>query len=112
MEKAGLVTVSLTQMPFITEKIGVPRAVAVEFPFGMIWGRPGDHQMHRRIVEHLLEAVETLEEPGTIVHLDYTWPEEDFEKRDWFPSEPPPWMASQEKINDMLEFIRGGNPLE
>ena len=112
LEESGLVTVSLTNMPFITEKIGVPRAVAVEFPFGMIWGHPGEREMHRDIMLHMLEAVETIEKPGTIIELPYTWPEEDFKKRDWFSPEPPPWMSSQENITEMLGFIQHGDPLE
>lgn len=112
LEESGLVTVSLTNMPFVTEKIGVPRAVAVEFPFGMIWGHPGEREMHRDIMLHMLEAVETIEKPGTIIELPHAWPEEDFKKRNWFPEEPPPWMSSQENINDMLEFIQHGDPLE
>lgn len=112
MEKSGLVTVSLTNMPFITEKMGVPRAVAVEFPFGMIWGRPGDREMHRNVMLNMLEAAETIEGPGTIIELPYAWPQEDFLKRDWFPKEPTPWMASQEGINMMLDFMQHGNPLE
>ena len=99
-------------MPFITEKIGVPRALAVEFPFGMIWGHPGDGEMHKIIMLSMLDAVETIKTPGTIIELPYTWAEEDFKKRDWFPREPTPWMASQEKINEMLEFIQHGDPLE
>jgi len=112
LEERGLVTVSLTNMPFITEKIGVPRAVAVEFPFGMIWGHPGEREMQRDIMLHMLEAVETTEKPGTIIELPYTWPDEDLKKRDWFSPEPPPWMSSQENITEMLEFIQHGDPLE
>ncbi|MHB8780307.1 MAG: hypothetical protein ACYC55_02820 [Candidatus Geothermincolia bacterium] len=111
MERRGLVTVSLTQMPFITEKIGVPRAVAVEFPFGMIWGKPGDAATHRELLGHMLETAAAAREPGTILQLPYTWAEEDVRKRDWFPAEPPPWMADQEKIMQMVEFIRNGDPL-
>ena len=103
---------TLSQMPFIVEKIGVPRTVAVEFPFSMIWGRPGDREMHIRILRHLLEAAESIDEPGTIVELPYTWPEEDLEKQDWFPSEPPPWMSDQKKIEEMLAFIKDGDPME
>lgn len=112
IESLGMVTVSLTNMPFVTEKTGAPRAVAVEFPFGMIWGRPGDREMQRAILGHMLEAVETIEEPGTIIELPYVWPEEDFRKRDWFPTEPTPWLASQEGINQMLEFMQHGDPME
>lgn len=112
MENKGLVTVSLSQMPYITEKIGVPRAVAVEFPFGMIWGQPGDREMHRRVIGHMVRAAVEITGPGTIVELPYSWPEELFKKRDWFPAEKPPWMASQEKIREMLDFLQHGNPLE
>ena len=112
MEKAGLVTVTLCQMPFIIERIGAPRAVVVEFPFSMIYGHPGDRDMQLRILGHMLEAAETIEKPGTIIDLDYTWPEEDFKKRDWFPDEKPPWMADQDKIAQMLEFIQNGDPME
>ncbi len=99
-------------MPFITEKIGVPRAVAVEFPFGMIWGLPGDGEMHEKLMKHMLDAAETIAEPGTIIELPYEWPEELRKKRDWFPKEPTPWLASQEGINQMMEFLQHGNPLE
>jgi glycine reductase complex component B subunit gamma len=112
MESRGLATVSLTNMPFVTEKIGVPRAVAVEFPFGMIWGHPEDREMQGRLLEHMFEAVETIREPGTIIELPYTWPEEDFRKRDWFPKEPTPWLASQEGINQMMDFLQHGDPME
>ena len=112
MEERGLVTVSLTNMPFVTEKIGVPRAVAVEFPFGMIWGHPGEREMHQGIMARMLEAVEAIDVPGTIIELPCTWPEEDFRKRDWFPKEPTPWLASQEGINEMLEFLQNGDPME
>jgi hypothetical protein len=112
IEKAGIATVSLTQMPFISEKIGVPRALALEFPFGMIYGRPGDREMQLTILRHMLDAAESIEKPGTIIDLPYTWPQEDLAKRDWFPSEPPPWMGDQEKIGEMLEFIQHGDPME
>lgn len=107
-----MMTVSLTQMPFITEKIGVPRALAIEFPFGMIFGRPGDRARQIDILKAMLEAVERIDEPGTIIELPYRWPEEDFKKRDWFPREPTPWMRDQETLKEMLDFIQNGDPME
>jgi hypothetical protein len=112
MEKNGIPTVCLTQMPFITARIGVPRAVAIEFPFSMIYGHPGDRETHKKILRHMLDAARDARGPGAIVELPYAWPEEDFKKRDWFPKENPPWMTDQEKIKEMLEFIQKGNPLE
>jgi hypothetical protein len=106
-----MVTVSLTNMPFITEKIGVPRAVAVEFPFGMVWGLPGDEDTHKKILAAALDAVETIDKPGTIIELPYTWPEEEFKKLNWLPKETP-WLSSEEGIKQMLEFMQHGNPME
>jgi hypothetical protein len=112
IEKSGIATVTLCQMPFVIEKIKPPRAVAIEFPFSMIWGHPGDRETQLRILRDMLEAARTMQTPGTVIELPYTWPEEDLKKRDWFPTEPPPWMTDQEKINEMLAFIQGGDPLE
>ena len=64
------------------------------------------------VYKRQLDAVGTIEKPGTIIELPYTWPEEDFRKRDWFPKEPTPWMSSQDAINEMLDFIQHGDPLE
>ena len=112
IEKSGIVTVSLTQMPYIAEKIGVPRAVAIEFPFSMIYGKPGDHSTQIEVLRHMLRAVEGIKAPGEIIYLTLAWPEEDVKKRDWFPTEPAPWAADQERMMEMVEFIQHGDPLE
>ncbi len=112
LEKAGLPTVVLTNMPWVTEKIGVPRAVAIEFPFGMIYGHPGERDMQLAILNHMLDLAAEATAPGSMVELTYTWPEEDMRKRDWFPKEPTPWLASEDGIRQMLEFLEHGDPLE
>ncbi len=112
LEKAGIPTVVLTNMPWVSEKIGVPRAAAVEFPFGMIYGHPGEREMQLAILRAMLDLAETADTAGTMVELPYEWPEEDFKKRDWFPEEPTPWLASEEGVKMMLEFLAHGNPLE
>ena len=112
IEAAGIPTVVLSQMPFIIEKIRAPRAAVLEFPFSMIWGRPGDRETQLRILRDLLDAAESITEPGTIIELPYRWPEEDMKSRDWWPTEPPPWMSDQEKVGEMLSFIQNGDPLE
>ena len=112
MEKRGLSTICLTQMPYVTGKLGVPRALAVEFPFGMIWGRPGDHETHRLVMRQMLQAAQEITTPGTIAESDLLWPDDLTALRDWFPKEPPPWLASPEKVQQMMDFIQHGNPLE
>ncbi len=106
-----MVTVSLTNIPFMTERIRVPRACAIEFPFSMIWGKPGDAEIHRQVMLDMLQAGADIQEPGTIVELPYQWAKEDFLKRDWWPEHPPPWMADQERIAQVVDFIQHGDPL-
>jgi len=73
-EAAGLSTVLVTPMPFWAEKVGVPRTLAVEFPFGHTLGQPHDAAQQMRVIRQALAALETAESPGTIVDSPETWP--------------------------------------
>jgi D-proline reductase (dithiol) PrdB len=55
IEAAGMVTASLTMLPEITRKVQPPRALEVPYPLGFPLGRPGDADLHRRILRSLLE---------------------------------------------------------
>jgi hypothetical protein len=90
-EAAGLSTILVTQMPFWAEKTGVPRTLAVEFPFGHILGQPGDSDQQMRVVRQALQVLETAKEPGTIVHSEETWPVSQKEAyKAWQPEEASP----------------------
>jgi hypothetical protein len=94
LEGAGLSTILVTNVPFWAERIGVPRTLAVEFPFGHILGGPHDAAVQRRVIRHALDVLETSAQPGTIVHSPETWPVPVKEAvRDWQPVEPSPVMA-------------------
>jgi hypothetical protein len=41
-EVAGLSTVVVTNMPFWSDRVGAPRSLGVDFPFGHIIGPAGD----------------------------------------------------------------------
>ena len=43
LEAEGLSTILVTNMPFWADKIGVPRTLAVEFPFGHALGHAANH---------------------------------------------------------------------
>ena len=91
LEAAGLSTVLVTPMPFWAEKIGLPRTLAVEFPFAHTLGQPGDATGQMRVIRQALEVLETAETPGTIVHSPETWPLPQKEAyKDWQPEEPSP----------------------
>ena len=84
-------TVLVTMMPYWAERVGVPRTVGVEFPYGHPLGRPSDRQTQMGIIRAALSLLEDAKAPGEIRELDYEWPQELSEaKRDWQPLEPSP----------------------
>lgn len=72
LERAGMSTVSVSMRPDISLGMKVPRAAYVRFPLGNPFGEPGRPDQQRRILDHLLELVETCEEPQ-VVELPYRW---------------------------------------
>jgi len=90
-EEAGLSTVLVTVMPYWAERLGVPRTVGVEFPYGHPLGRPGDRDTQTRIIREALRLLDEATGPGEIRELDYVWPQDlDEAKKDWQPLEPSP----------------------
>ena len=94
LEAHGLPTVLVTMMPFWAEKIGAPRALAVEFPFGHPLGQPHNVAQQMGVLAEALAVLATAVVPGAIVHSDAVWPEpvEDAIKA-WQPPEPSPIIA-------------------
>ena len=105
-EAAGMSTVMVTNMPFWAEKIGVPRTLGVEFPFGHILGRPHDREQQMRVIRQALNVLEGAPEAGTIVHSEEQWPgsfEEACEIS--HPTTPPPIGAEMGRY--IGSFLRG-----
>ncbi len=89
-EEAGLSTVLVTNGPFFSG-IGVPRTVAVEFPYGHMLGYPNDRAMQMQVIEAALTMLEEAKEPGELRELDIEWPQEfDAARKEWHPSEASP----------------------
>jgi len=89
-EEHGLSTVLVTNGPFFSG-IGVPRTVAVEFPYGHMLGYPEDRAMQMQVIEAALEMLEEAKEPEAMRELDIEWPQEfDVARKDWHPSEASP----------------------
>ena len=84
-------TVLVTNMPYWAEKIGAPRTIGVEFPYGHMLGMAGDREMQMSVIRAALSLLEQAKEPGTIRELAIEWPQPfDEAKRDWQPEEPSP----------------------
>lgn len=90
-EEAGLSTVLVTMMPYWAEKLGTPRTLGVEFPYGHPLGVPGDREMQMTVIQAALALLEEAREPGETRDLDIEWPQpSDEARKDWQPLEPSP----------------------
>jgi hypothetical protein len=94
LESQGLSTLLITPMPYWAERVGTPRTLAVEFPFGHALGLPGDQGLQRQILKEALHALVAIQTPGGVIHSEQRWPEstEEAMKR-WQPIEPSPIIA-------------------
>jgi hypothetical protein len=89
LEEAGFSTVVLTPTHEFHRAIGVPRSVAIEYPYGRLIGEVGDREGQRNVLLKVLDLLEKGESPGEVRHLPFTWPEEPKET-DWHPPEMSP----------------------
>ena len=107
-EAAGLSTVLVTNMPFWAEKVGVPRTLAVEFPFGHLLGAPHDSAQQMRVIREALQVLESAGTPGEIRHSTEVWPEPLEEaQKSWQPEEPSPVIAVMgPKLREVLRERR------
>jgi hypothetical protein len=93
-EKAGLSTIFVTNMPFWAEKIGVPRTLAVEFPFGHVLGQPNNLAQQMDVILQALDVLRTAGDPGSIIHSHQKWPlPVEVALQTWQPEVPSPVIA-------------------
>ena len=94
LEEGGLSTIMVTPMPCWAEKIGVPRTLAVEFPFGGTLGQPENPTQQMEIIRLALKTLAELDAPGGVVHATAVWPQPVKEAiKDWQPDEPSPIVS-------------------
>ena len=76
IESAGISTVIVTMMPALSEALGAPRIVGVEFPFGHPFGMPHATSMQRRVLTTAVTVLAGASRPGTRVDVDIAWPQD------------------------------------
>lgn len=86
IEAAGISTIAISVRPEVTANMRVPRAVYVRFPTGNAVGEPHKPHQQRSILRGVLQALETIAEPGTLLEMPYRW------KR--MPDEDPGWVSA------------------
>ncbi|MFQ5593047.1 MAG: hypothetical protein ACE5HA_02760 [Anaerolineae bacterium] len=105
-EAAGLSTIMVTNMPFWAEKIGVPRTLGVEFPYGHILGQPHNREQQMRVIRQALGVLEAAHAPGTVIHSPEKWPAPLEEAlHDAHPETPSPITADMGRY--IGQFLRG-----
>jgi hypothetical protein len=75
IEAAGFSTITLSNIPDLTAAVSAPRIAAIEYPFGLTVGLPGDDAGQRAALRAALTAVQEMSTPGTIRHLPFALPE-------------------------------------
>jgi hypothetical protein len=80
-DEHGLATVSLTQVPEITELVKPSLACLVKHPFGLTLGAVGDEETHRAVLLACLREAARPHEAGTIVDLGFRWDHDDLRER-------------------------------
>ena len=89
LEAAGFTTICLTPVPDLTASVSVPRIAAIEYPLGRTLGQPGDAAGQMAVLEATLQALESIQTPGEVVHLPFEWPEAPKDVRNHPPEDPP-----------------------
>lgn len=84
-----MTTITLSNVPEVTASVSVPRMAAVEHPFGMLMGMPGDAQGQMALLRAVFASLEGMEEPGSVRYLPPTVPDT-FDAEQAQPPEPPP----------------------
>jgi hypothetical protein len=96
LEEKGFSTVVLTPTWEFHRALGIPRQVAIEYPYGRPIGRVGDTKEQREILKAVLTFLEETQTPGAVGHLPRRWHEAPKETH-WHPPEMSPIIAANLK---------------
>lgn len=82
---------------------------ALEYPFSLTLGRPGDREGQLQVIRAALQALIDIQEPGGVVHLPFEWPE-DPTTVDIHPPEPSPIakLIGQGKVANPVAVLGQG----
>ena len=89
LEELGITTVSICNQPEVSERVCVPRAVFIQYPFGRMLGDVGDREGQRAVCDDMCAHLEAAGGPNAYKHLPHEWPEPPGETQ-WHPLTPAP----------------------
>jgi hypothetical protein len=67
--------VTLSWMPDLTRRVGVPRLAGIGYPVSRPFGRPHDADGQRAVLRATLALLESATGPDHYVELSFEWPE-------------------------------------
>jgi D-proline reductase (dithiol) PrdB len=73
IENEGIATISITLSEEITKQVRPPRALFPGFPLGHPIAFPGQTLLQLKVLRLLLNFLEELDAPGSIVRCDLTY---------------------------------------
>jgi D-proline reductase (dithiol) PrdB len=73
LEDAGIATVSITMVPYISIVTMVPRMLHVRFPYGNPFGDAGDAATQRQILDSALRWLYQAPGPNMLYRLRVRW---------------------------------------
>lgn len=92
--------------------MSVPRLTAIEYPLGRAFGQPGDHDGQMAVLRATLQALDTLDQPGGILHLPFSWPEPPNKVQSHPPAEPPIVSYLKQHPWDLPRLIQRNVPVQ
>ena len=103
LEEAGFTTVVLTPTHDFNRAVGIPRSVALEYPYGRLFGAVGDADGQRKVLRATLAVLEEAQTPGQVRHLPFEWPEDPRDTH-WHPPEMSPIVKAY--LDDIKQASR------
>ena len=79
IEAEGILTIGISILKEVTQKVRPPRSVFLRYPFGHPLGEAFNVAQQRTILLDVLHALEVITEPGAIVEPGYRWRRHRFE---------------------------------
>lgn len=73
LEQLGWPTVALSLLPELSRIVGVPRTLALHFPFGAPCGDPFNRALQRAVLAEALDLLESAPAPGEVRESRHTW---------------------------------------
>lgn len=73
IEKRMISTICVMSIKEVALELRVPRAVVINFPFGMLFGQPFATPLQNAIVQDILTALKNIDRPAKVVELPYKW---------------------------------------